>query len=123
MSVICPESLLVRTRFWLEQNTVCDCGSFTHCSIDYWTLTPWSKQLSHAPIELIQILIGYKVGDIIDSRDYQDYDIWNDWGYQADVEYGYQKFNSFCNDSLYPHSENNGPFGKTLIPDGAIITI
>ena len=64
-----------------------------------------------------------KVGDIIDSRDYQDYDIWKDWGYQADVEYGYQKFNSFCNDSLYPHSENDGPFGKTLIPDGAIITI
>lgn len=64
-----------------------------------------------------------KVGDIIDSRDYQDYDIWNDWGYQTDVEYGYQKFNSFCNDSLYPHSENDGPFGKTLIPDGAIITI
>lgn len=64
-----------------------------------------------------------KVGDIIDSRDYQDYDIWNDWGYQTDAEHGYQKFNSFCNDSLYPHSENDGPFGKTLIPDGAIITI
>ena len=64
-----------------------------------------------------------KVGDIIDSRDYQDYDIWNDWGYQTDAEHGYQKFYSFCNDSLYPHSENDGPFGKTLIPDGAIITI
>ena len=64
-----------------------------------------------------------KVGDIIDSRDYQDYDIWNDWGYQTDAEHGYQKFNSFRNDSLYPHSENDGPFGKTLIPDGAIITI
>lgn len=64
-----------------------------------------------------------KVGDIIDSRDYQDYDIWNDWGYQSDAENGYKKFYSFRDDSLYPHSENDGPFGKTLIPDGAIITI
>lgn len=64
-----------------------------------------------------------KVGDIIDSRDYQDYDIWNDWDYQTDAEYGYKKFNSFRDGSLYPHSENYGPFGKTLIPDGAIITI
>lgn len=64
-----------------------------------------------------------KVGDIIDSRDYEDYDIWNDWGYQTDAENGYPKFNSFYSNSLYPHSENDGPFGKTLIPDGAIITI
>ena len=33
---------------------------------------PWSSQLSHAPIELIQILIGYKVGDIIEHQHIRD---------------------------------------------------
>ena len=64
-----------------------------------------------------------KVGDIIDSRDYQDYDLWDQWGYQTDPDYEYNKYSSFYQNSLYPHSEHNGPFGKTLIPDGAIITI
>ena len=61
-----------------------------------------------------------KIGDIIDSRDYVDADIWGDGNnYQRYTE-DYQKFDTFNNDTLDPYKE---PFGKTLIPDGAIITI
>ena len=61
-----------------------------------------------------------KIGDIIDSRDYVDADIWGDGNnYQTSLE-DYQKFDTFNNDTLDPYKE---PFGKTLIPDGAIITI
>lgn len=63
-----------------------------------------------------------KIGDIIDSRDYVDADIWSGgsgYNYQTSLE-DYQKFNDFNNDTLDPY---NKPFGKTLIPDGAIITI
>ena len=63
-----------------------------------------------------------KIGDTIDSRDYVDSDIWSSdsgFNYQRSLE-DYQKFNNFNNDTLYPFDE---PFGKTLIPDGAIITI
>ena len=62
-----------------------------------------------------------KIGDIIDSRDYVDADIWSGSGfnYQTSLE-DYQKFGDFNNDTLDPYDE---PFGKTLIPDGAIITI
>lgn len=62
-----------------------------------------------------------KIGDIIDSRDYVDADIWNNYGdnYQTSLE-GYQKFDDFNNYSLDSYDK---PFGKTLIPDGAIITI
>ena len=63
-----------------------------------------------------------KIGDIIDSRDYVDSDIWSGgsgYNYQTSLE-DYQKFDTFDNDTLYPYDE---PFGKTLIPDGAIITI
>ena len=62
-----------------------------------------------------------KIGDIIDSRDYVDADIWSGSGlnYQTTLD-GYQKFDNFNNDTLDPYKE---PFGKTLIPDGAIITI
>ena len=62
-----------------------------------------------------------KIGDIIDSRDYVDADIWSGSGlnYQTTLD-GYQKFDNFNNDTLDPYNE---PFGKTLIPDGAIITI
>lgn len=65
-----------------------------------------------------------KIGDIIDSRDYVDADIWSGSGfnYQTSLE-EYQKYNEFYDDSLYPYGANDGPFGKTLIPDGAIITI
>ena len=59
-----------------------------------------------------------KIGDIIDSRDYVDADIWDD-GYQRYTE-DYQKFDTFNNYSLASYDK---PFGKTLIPDGAIITI
>ena len=62
-----------------------------------------------------------KIGDIIDSRDYVDADIWSGSGsnYQTSIE-DYQKFGDFNNDTLDPYDK---PFGKTLIPDGAIITI
>ena len=60
-----------------------------------------------------------KIGDIIDSRDYVDADIWGGNNYQISTE-DYQKFDNFFNDTLDPYKE---PFGKTLIPDGAIITI
>ena len=62
-----------------------------------------------------------KIGDIIDSRDYVDSDIWHNYGdsYQTSLE-EYQKFNDFNNYSLASYDK---PFGKTLIPDGAIITI
>ena len=60
-----------------------------------------------------------KIGDIIDSRDYVDADIWSGDNYQTSLE-GYQKFNDFNNYSLASYDK---PFGKTLIPDGAIITI
>ena len=62
-----------------------------------------------------------KIGDIIDSRDYVDSDIWSDSGfnYQTSLE-DYQKFDTFNNYSLASYDK---PFGKTLIPDGAIITI
>ena len=62
-----------------------------------------------------------KIGDIIDSRNYVDSDIWHNYGdsYQTSLE-EYQKFNDFNNYSLASYDK---PFGKTLIPDGAIITI
>lgn len=63
-----------------------------------------------------------KIGDIIDSRNYVDADVWPDsYGdnYQRYAE-EYQKYDNFFNDTLDPYKE---PFGKTLIPDGAIITI
>ena len=60
-----------------------------------------------------------KIGDIIDSRDYVDADIWDGNNYQTSLE-EYQKFNDFNNYSLASYDK---PFGKTLIPDGAIITI
>ena len=62
-----------------------------------------------------------KIGDIIDSRDYVDSDIWSGSGlnYQTSLD-DYQKFDTFNNYSLASYDK---PFGKTLIPDGAIITI
>lgn len=65
-----------------------------------------------------------KIGDTIDSRDYVDGDVWPDsgWNYQTN-NYDYQKFNSFSGDTLSIDNVNCPPLGKTLIPDGAIITI
>ena len=61
-----------------------------------------------------------KIGDTIDSRDYVDDDVWSDgYNYQRYIE-DYQKFGDFNNYSLASYDK---PFGKTLIPDGAIITI
>lgn len=60
-----------------------------------------------------------KIGDIIDSRDYVDADIWSGENYQTSLD-NYQKFGDFNNYSLASYDK---PFGKTLIPDGAIITI
>ena len=61
-----------------------------------------------------------KIGDIIDSRNYVDADLWSSpFNYQTS-DYDYQKFDEFYDDTLDPYKE---PFGKTLIPDGAIITI
>ena len=61
-----------------------------------------------------------KIGDIIDSRNYVDADLWSSpFNYQTS-DNDYQKFDEFYNDTLDPYKE---PFGQTLIPDGAIITI
>lgn len=66
-----------------------------------------------------------KIGDTISTKNYRDSDVWNNgWSYQTYKE-EYQKYNSFCDDLLYQPNggENDVLFGKTLIPDGAIITI
>ena len=67
-----------------------------------------------------------KIGDTISTKNYKDSDVWGDngWSYQTNND-DYQKYNSFCDDLLYQPNggENDVPFGKTLIPDGAIITI
>ena len=66
-----------------------------------------------------------KIGDTISTKNYRDSDVWdNGWSYQTYDE-EYQKYNSFCDDLLYQPNggENDVPFGKTLIPDGVIITI
>ena len=66
-----------------------------------------------------------KIGDMISTKNYKDSDVWNNgWSYQTNND-DYQKYNSFCNDLLYQPNggENDVRFGKTLIPDGAIITI
>ena len=66
-----------------------------------------------------------KIGDTISTKNYRDSDVWNNgWSYQTYNE-EYQKFKSFYDDLLYQPNggENDVPFGKTLIPDGAIITI
>ena len=65
-----------------------------------------------------------KIGDTIDSRNYVDGDVWpsSGWNYQTNDD-DYQKFRSFSNDTLSIDNVNCPPLGKTLIPDGAIITI
>ena len=67
-----------------------------------------------------------KIGDTISTKNYKDSDVWGDngWSYQTN-NHDYQKYNSFWDDLLYQPNggENDVPFGKTLIPDGAIITI
>ncbi len=65
-----------------------------------------------------------KIGDIINTRDYVDGDVWPDsgWNYQTYNE-DYQKFRSFSDYAIAIDNVNCPPFGKTLIPDGAIITI
>ena len=65
-----------------------------------------------------------KIGDTIDSRDYVDGDVWpsSGWNYQTNDD-DYQKFRSFSEDTLSIDNVNCPPLGKTLIPDGAIITI
>ena len=61
-----------------------------------------------------------KIGDTIDSRDYKDSDLWSNNGYQTN-ENDYQKYSNFAGTQLY--SSPDIIFGKTLIPDGAVITI
>ena len=61
-----------------------------------------------------------KIGDTIDSRDYKDSDLWSNGGYQTN-ENDYQKYSNFAGTQLY--SSPDIIFGKTLIPDGAVITI
>ena len=65
-----------------------------------------------------------KIGDTIDSRNYVDGDVWpsSGWNYQTNND-DYQKFRSFSDDTLSIDNVNCPPLGKTLIPDGAIITI
>ena len=65
-----------------------------------------------------------KIGDTIDSRNYVDRDVWpsSGWDYQTNND-DYQKFRSFSDDTLSIDNVNCPPLGKTLIPDGAIITI
>ena len=61
-----------------------------------------------------------KIGDTIDSRNYKDRDLWSNGGYQKN-ENEYQKYSHFAGIQLY--SSPDIIFGKTLIPDGAVITI
>jgi hypothetical protein len=64
-----------------------------------------------------------KIGDTIDSRDYRDEDVWpNSWGYQTS-DFEYQRYSNFSNNYYHAKGLNIPPYGKTLIPDGAIITI
>ena len=64
-----------------------------------------------------------KVGDIIDSRDYTDEDIWtNGYNYQTN-DYDYQQYYNFSENTLPLKEIDTKPYGETLIPDGAIITI
>ena len=65
-----------------------------------------------------------KIGDTIDSRNYVDRDVWpsSGWDYQTNDD-DYQKFRAFSADTLSIDNVNCPPLGKTLIPDGAIITI
>ena len=112
-----------------------DEGEYGTFNIAFNTRNPTNENTILKNGKLVGMLPGFtldpsiKVGDIIDSRNYKDYDngtdIWsNGWGYQTMVD-EYQKYNSFCDDLLYQPNggENDVPFRKTLIPDGAIITI
>ena len=66
-----------------------------------------------------------KIGDTISTKNYKDSDVWNNgWSYQTNT-HEYQKYDEFYDDLLYQPNggENDVRFGKTLIPDGAIITI
>lgn len=65
-----------------------------------------------------------KIGDIIDTRNYVDGDVWPDsgWNYQTNNN-DYQKFNSFADYAIAIDSVNCPPYRRTLIPDGAIITV
>ena len=110
-------------------------GEYGSFNIAFGTRNPTDKNTIFENGKLVGMLPGFtldpsiKVGDIIDSRNYKDYDngtdIWsNGWGYQTMVN-EYQKYNEFYDDLLYQPNggENDVPFGKTLIPDGAVITI
>ena len=110
-------------------------GEYGSFNIAFGTRNPTDKNTIFENGKLVGMLPGFtldpsiKVGDIIDSRNYKDYDngtdIWSDgWGYQTMVD-EYQKYDEFYDDLLYQPNggENDVPFGKTLIPDGAIITI
>ena len=110
-------------------------GEYGSFNIAFGTRNPTDKNTIFENGKLVGMLPGFtldpsiKVGDIIDSRNYKDYDngtdIWsNGWGYQTMVN-EYQKYDEFYDDLLYQPNggENDVPFGKTLIPDGAIITI
>ena len=110
-------------------------GEYGSFNIAFGTRNPTDKNTIFENGKLVGMLPGFtldpsiKVGDIIDSRNYKDYDngtdIWsNGWGYQTMVN-EYQKYDEFYDDLLYQPDggENDVPFGKTLIPDGAIITI
>ena len=110
-------------------------GEYGSFNIAFRTRNPTDKNTIFENGKLVGMLPGFtldpsiKVGDIIDSRNYKDYDngtdIWsNGWGYQTMVN-EYQKYDEFYDDLLYQPNggENDVPFGKTLIPDGAIITI
>ena len=65
-----------------------------------------------------------KIGDIIDTRNYVDGDVWPDsgWNYQTNND-DYQKFRSFSDYAIAIDNVNCPPYRRTLIPDGAIITI
>ena len=113
-------------------------GEYGSFNIAFETRNPTDKNTIFENGKLVGMLPGFtldpsiKVGDIIDSRNYRDYDngtdIWysngGGWGYQTMVN-EYQKYDEFYDDLLYQPNggENDVRFGKTLIPDGAIITI
>ena len=64
-----------------------------------------------------------KVGAIIDSCDYVNEDVWRTNNYYQEEVDDYFKYDDFYDQFLPLKGIDIKPYGETLIPDGAIITI
>ena len=62
-----------------------------------------------------------KVGDKIDTRDYECDKIWNSWGYQTDA-FDYQLFNDKEN-YVNRNANHEKLFNESMVFDGTVITI